>query len=94
MMTNSLTQRLKGHKENLCCGALAGEGASVVVNDLGIALDGRGASKAPADEVAAEIKKGGGAAVASYDTVATAEGGANIIKTAVSSFGRIGYHGQ
>jgi len=44
--------------------ALAAEGAKVVVNDLGGAVDGKGASHAPADEVVAEIKRMGGEAVA------------------------------
>ena len=69
--------------------ALAAEGARVVVNDLGGAADGGGASKSPADEVIAEIKKNGGEAVANYDSVATVEGGENIIKTAVDAFGKI-----
>ncbi|MBI4333473.1 MAG: SDR family oxidoreductase [Chloroflexi bacterium] len=69
--------------------AMAQEGAGVVVNDLGCALDGSGASKSPADEVVAEIRKKGGTAVASYDSVATTEGGASIIKAATDSFGKI-----
>ncbi len=69
--------------------ALAEEGTKVVVNDLGGAVNGGGASQTPADEVVAEIKKRGGQAVANYDSVATVEGGNNIIKTAVDSFGRI-----
>ena len=43
---------------------LAEEGASVVVNDLGGATDGTGASTEPADDVVAEIIKNGGDAVA------------------------------
>jgi len=70
--------------------ALAQEGAKVVINDLGGGRDGSGAAAtSPADEVVAEIKKMGGQAVASYDSVATAEGGENIVKTAVSAFGRL-----
>ncbi|HJX12402.1 MAG TPA: SDR family NAD(P)-dependent oxidoreductase [Dehalococcoidales bacterium] len=65
--------------------ALAAEGAGVVINDIGRDASGKSA----ADRVAAEIKKAGGAAVASYDSVATMQGGENIIKTAVSNFGRI-----
>ena len=68
---------------------MADEGAKVVVNDLGGGTDGSGASTSPADEVVAEIKKMGGEAVANYDSVATVEGGENIIKTAVDNFGRI-----
>ena len=68
---------------------LAEEGAKVVVNDPGVARDGSGAEQAPADEVVAEIKKNGGEAVASYDSVATSEGAINIIKTAIDSFGQL-----
>jgi len=68
---------------------MAEEGASVVVNDLGGAADGTGEETLPADEVVAEIKSKGGIAVANYDTVATTEGGENIIKTAMDSFGRL-----
>lgn len=68
---------------------LASRGAKVVVNDLGGAPDGTGESKMMADKVVDEIKAAGGEAVPNYDSVATMEGGANIIKTAVDSFGRI-----
>jgi len=69
--------------------AMAKEGAKVVVNDLGGAVGGGGASQTPADEVVAEIKNMGGEAVANYDSVSTVEGGENIIKTAIDSFGKI-----
>jgi NAD(P)-dependent dehydrogenase (short-subunit alcohol dehydrogenase family) len=75
-----------GHAE---ASGLAAQGAKVVVNDLGTAVDGKGSSHGPADEVVAEIKKAGGEAVASYDSVATVEGAERIIKTAIDSFGRI-----
>jgi len=67
----------------------AQEGAKVVVNDLGGGGDGAGASKSPAEEVVAEIKKMGGEAVANYESVATTEGGEKIIKTAIDAFGRL-----
>ena len=69
--------------------ALAAEGARVVVNDLGGAVDGSGASASATDEVVAEIEKLGGEAVASYDSVATMEGARNIVNTAVGSFGAV-----
>jgi NAD(P)-dependent dehydrogenase (short-subunit alcohol dehydrogenase family) len=69
--------------------ALAAQGAKVVVNDLGVATDGTGASKSPADEVVAEIKKAGGKAVACYASVAEIAGAESVVKTAVDSFGRI-----
>ena len=68
---------------------LADEGAKVVVNDLGGAVDGTGDSATPADEVVNEIKASGGEAVANYDSVTTMDGGENIIKTALDSFGKL-----
>ena len=69
---------------------LARRGAKVVVNDLGGARDGTGkGSKSAADRVVDEIKNAGGEAVANYDNVATAEGGENIVRTALQAFGRL-----
>jgi len=69
---------------------LARRGAKVVVNDLGGARDGSGdGSSTPADEVVAEIKRIGGEAVPNYDNVATADGGENIVKSALDAFGRV-----
>ncbi|HOD29720.1 MAG TPA: SDR family oxidoreductase [Syntrophales bacterium] len=69
---------------------LGKRGAKVVVNDFGGARDGSGAGAAgPADKVVDEIKAAGGEAVANYDNVATPEGGANIVKTAVDAFGKV-----
>jgi len=68
---------------------LAKRGALIVVNDLGGASDGTGASETAAQKVVDEIKAAGGEAVANYDSVATPEGGAAIVQTAVDTFGRI-----
>ncbi len=68
---------------------LAARGARVVVNDLGGARDGSGGGPEMADKVVAEIEEAGGAAVASYDTVASAEGGAAIVQRALDSFGAV-----
>jgi NAD(P)-dependent dehydrogenase (short-subunit alcohol dehydrogenase family)/acyl dehydratase/putative sterol carrier protein len=69
---------------------LAKRGAKVVVNDLGGARDGSGGgSQGPADKVVDEIKALGGEAVANYDSVATAEGGENIVKAALEAFGTV-----
>jgi NAD(P)-dependent dehydrogenase (short-subunit alcohol dehydrogenase family) len=69
----------------------AREGASVVVNDVGGARDGTGAGgvDSPADAVVKEIQQAGGKAVASHDSVATAEGAAAIVKRAVDAFGKV-----
>ena len=64
---------------------LAAEGAKVVVNDIGTNAEGARL----ADVVVKQIKDAGGTAVANYDSVATMEGGTNIVKTAVSNFGKI-----
>jgi len=73
---------------------LASRGARVVVNDPGGAVDGRPLSggsgdHAAADKVVAEIKAAGGQAVPNYDSVADPKSAANIVKTAVDSFGTI-----
>ena len=69
--------------------AFAAEGAKVVVNDLGVSADGAGASQSPAEEVVAEIRAGGGEAVAHGGDIATTEGAASLIATAVETFGGI-----
>jgi NAD(P)-dependent dehydrogenase (short-subunit alcohol dehydrogenase family) len=68
---------------------LARRGAAVVVNDLGGTMHGHGADPSVADEVVAEIEKAGGTAVASHDSVASPEGGAAIVRTALDRFGRL-----
>ncbi|AKT41656.1 SDR family NAD(P)-dependent oxidoreductase [Chondromyces crocatus] len=67
----------------------AREGARVVVNDVGGARDGVGADDAMARQVVAEIEAAGGKAVANFDSVATVEGAARIVQTAVDAFGRV-----
>jgi NAD(P)-dependent dehydrogenase (short-subunit alcohol dehydrogenase family) len=68
---------------------LAERGAKVVVNDLGGAVDGSGASAGPAAEVVDLITKNGGQAIASADNVATPEGAAAIVGAAVEAFGKV-----
>jgi NAD(P)-dependent dehydrogenase (short-subunit alcohol dehydrogenase family) len=68
---------------------LAKRGALLVINDLGGSVDGTGGSDTAAQKVVDEVKALGGEAVANYDSVATPEGGAAIVKTAIDAFGRI-----
>jgi NAD(P)-dependent dehydrogenase (short-subunit alcohol dehydrogenase family) len=65
----------------------AAEGAKVVVNDFGGALDGSSTTASPAEEVVAEIVAMGGEAAANHDNVADWEGGARLVHFAVETFG-------
>jgi len=65
----------------------AQEGAKVVINDLGGAIDGSGDDRTPAQQVVDEIKAMGGEAVANADNVADFEGGQRLIQAAVENFG-------
>ena len=67
----------------------ARQGARVVVNDLGGALDGKGRSTGPADEVVDAIRALGGEAVANGDDVADWAGAGRLVQTALDSFGRL-----
>jgi NAD(P)-dependent dehydrogenase (short-subunit alcohol dehydrogenase family) len=69
--------------------ACAAAGAKVIVNDFGVAIDGREPSSEVADAVVAEIVAGGGTAVAIADNIATMAGGERLVSTAVDQFGRI-----
>src|SRR5207237_8333811 len=68
---------------------LGARGASVVVNDLGGSIEGRGADAGPASEVAAEIVAAGGAAVADASDVSTPPGAQALIDAALGRFGRL-----
>lgn len=65
----------------------ARQGAKVVVNDLGGAVDGSGESGGPAHDVVAEIEAMGGQAVANGDNVADFDGAKGLIDQAVETFG-------
>jgi NAD(P)-dependent dehydrogenase (short-subunit alcohol dehydrogenase family) len=67
----------------------AAEGASVVINDYGVTMDGSEPQSDVADAVVAEITAAGGNAVANANSVTTMDGGASIVQSAVDSFGRI-----
>jgi NAD(P)-dependent dehydrogenase (short-subunit alcohol dehydrogenase family) len=65
----------------------ASEGAKVVVNDLGGAIDGSGDDRSPAEQVVEEIKAMGGEAIANADNVADWEGDKRLVEAAVEAFG-------
>ena len=67
--------------------ALAAEGASVVVNDLGGDLQGRGTDLTPAQEVVREIAAAGGKAVVSGHDVGDWQAAAAMVDLAVKAFG-------
>jgi len=68
---------------------LASRGAAVVVNDVGSSMHGEGTDVDVADAVVREIREAGGRAIASHDSVATVEGGARIVQSAIEEFGRL-----
>jgi len=68
---------------------LAAEGAKVVVNDLGGARDGTGASTSMADGVVDEILAAGGEAVAHYGSVTSREDAQGMVDAAVNQYGKI-----
>ncbi len=68
---------------------LAKAGAKVVVNDLGAAVDGRGADVSPAQQVVDEIKAGGGEAVVNGDDVSSFNGAKIMVDQAINTFGKL-----
>lgn len=69
--------------------AFAAEGARVVVNDLGVALDGTEPRSDAAEEVVAEIRAAGGEAVANADDIADFSGAGRLVGTALEAFGAL-----
>ncbi len=68
---------------------LAEQGAQVLVNDLGASLDGSGADTGPAQDVAGEIKKRGGEAIANTLSIAEPQNADAIVKAALDAFGHV-----
>jgi NAD(P)-dependent dehydrogenase (short-subunit alcohol dehydrogenase family) len=81
-----------GRQVALC---LASQGAKVVVNDIGVGLDGRdgqggeASEQDPAASVSQEIAASGGQAVVSHDSVSDFEAAGRIVDTAIDTFGQI-----
>ena len=68
---------------------LARRGARLVINDLGGSVGGEGGDAGPAQRVAQEIIDLGGEAVADTNSVATAERGKAVVRSAVDAFGTV-----
>src|ERR1700754_2435547 len=68
---------------------MAKEGASVVVVDVGAALDGSGGDQGPAQETVNDIKQAGGRAIASTLSITEPQNAEGIVKAAIDAFGRI-----
>jgi NAD(P)-dependent dehydrogenase (short-subunit alcohol dehydrogenase family) len=66
---------------------LARQGASVVVNDLGVSLEGGDASEQPAEEVVREMEELGGKAAAHFGDVSDFRQAGELIRFAVETFG-------
>ncbi|MFF3407787.1 SDR family oxidoreductase [Streptomyces sp. NPDC002742] len=69
--------------------AYAAEGARLVVNDLGVGLDGAPGPDSPARRVAEEIRAAGGEAVTHGGDIATTEGAVSLVRTALETYGRL-----
>ncbi|WP_405672425.1 SDR family oxidoreductase [Streptomyces sp. NBC_01530] len=69
--------------------AFAAEGARLVVNDLGVGLDGAPGPDSPAGRVVDEIRTAGGEAVAHGGDIATTDGASSLITTALTTYGRL-----
>ena len=68
---------------------LAGEGAHVVVCDIGASLDGAGTDTGPAQAVVDEIEKAGGEAMASTLSISEPGNADKIVAAALARFGRV-----
>lgn len=75
-----------GREFALC---FARQGAKVVVNDVGVALDGQGTREDPAVQVCKEIEAVGSEAVPNHDSVSDYDGARNITQTALDAFGTV-----
>src|SRR6476620_3654530 len=75
-----------GREFALC---FAREGAKVVINDVGVSLDGRGTEDDPAAQVCKEIADIGSEAVPNYDSVSDFDGAGRIVQSAIDAFGTV-----
>ncbi|MFX1764148.1 SDR family NAD(P)-dependent oxidoreductase [Paraburkholderia sp. A1RI-2L] len=77
-----------GVGKGIACEA-ARQGARVIVNDLGVNIDGSGGSAGPAQQTVDEIRAAGGEAAANTDSVAEWDSAQKIVQQALDTFGRV-----
>jgi NAD(P)-dependent dehydrogenase (short-subunit alcohol dehydrogenase family) len=75
-----------GREIALC---LARQGAAVVVNDVGAALNGRPTDEHPATLVCEEVRQAGGRAIPSNESVVEFDGARRVVETGLKEFGRL-----
>jgi NAD(P)-dependent dehydrogenase (short-subunit alcohol dehydrogenase family) len=71
--------------------AMAREGAALLVNDAGVAVDGSLESERPADPVAAEIAAAGGSAIADAGNVISFTAAQSMVARATRELGRLDF---
>ena len=67
----------------------AKEGAKVIVNDLGVSVDGEGKDNSPASQVVNEIKAMGGEAIANFGDVSDMDQAEDLVRTALNEWGKL-----
>jgi len=68
---------------------VASLGARVVVNDLGVELDGSGGDAGPAEQMAKQIKTEGGEAIANGADITDPDAAEGLIRTAIDTYGSL-----
>ena len=68
---------------------MAGQGAKVIINDVGASVSGEGQDATPAQQTKAIIAQNGGTSEISTDSVATWASAQKIVQAAMDHFGRI-----
>ena len=69
--------------------SMASEGANLVINDVGVSLDGQGTDEDPAAQTCKDIQALGVRAVPSYESVTDFDAAGRLIQTAIDEYGRI-----
>jgi NAD(P)-dependent dehydrogenase (short-subunit alcohol dehydrogenase family) len=68
---------------------MAGEGATVIVNDVGGSVTGEGDDRSPAQQVVDEITASGGTAAVNADDISSWAGAKSVVEQAVDSYGSL-----